>query len=188
MLWWIENTSYVTSKTNKVKYFLQRNLSPATVKTVCYNSLIRSILDHTSIIWSPYTQKNIQSVESVQRRAARFVTNNYSPYTSVTNMLTDLGWKPLSYRRNELRLLMFYKIVHHLVDINVDTLLILLPSIHITRGHDERFLQLPTRINTYLHSFFPSAMKLWSQLSSEVIHLTNYADFKNKIAGLYLSV
>ena len=70
-----------------------------------------------------HTQKNIQSVESVQRRAARFVTNNYSPYTSVTNMLTDLGRKPLSYRRNKLRFLMFYKIVHHLVDMNVDSYL-----------------------------------------------------------------
>ena len=123
-LTWNEHTNYVTSKANKVKCFLQRNLKscPTTVKTTCYNSLIRSILDYASIIWSPYTQKNIQSVESVQRMAARFVTNNYSPYTSVTNMLTDLGWKPLSYRRNELRLLMFYKTVHHLVDINVDTL------------------------------------------------------------------
>ena len=189
-LTWNEHTNYVTSKANKVKCFLQRNLKscPTTVKTTCYNSLIRSILDYASIIWSPYTQKNIQSVESVQRRAARFVTNNYSPYTSVTNMLKDLGWKPLSDRRNELRLLMFYKILHHLVDINVDTLLTPLPPIHTTRGHDERFLQLSTRINTYLHSFFPSAIKLWNQLPSEVIHLTNYTDFKDKIAGLYLSV
>ena len=189
-LTWNEHTNYATSKANEVKCFLQHNLKscPTTVKTTCYNSLIRSILDYASIIWSPYTQKNIQSVESAQRRAARFVTNNYSPYTSVTNMLTDLGWKPLSYRRNELRLLMFYKIVHHLVDINVDTLLTPLPPMHTTRGHDERFLQLSTRINTYLHSFFPSAIKLWNQLPSEVIHLTNYTDFKDKIAGLYLSV
>ena len=96
-LTWNEHISYITSKANKVKCFLQRNLKPCpiTVKTTCYNSLIRSILDYASVIWSPYTQKNIQAVESVQRRSARFVTNNYSPYTSVTNLLTNLGWKPL---------------------------------------------------------------------------------------------
>ena len=58
-LTWNEHTNYVTSKVNKVKCFLQRNMKscPTTVKTTCYNSLIRSILDYASIIWSPYTQK-----------------------------------------------------------------------------------------------------------------------------------
>ena len=83
---------------------------------------------------------------------------------------------------------MFYKIVHHLVDINADNLLIPQSSIHTTSSHDERFLQLSTRINAYLHSFFPSAIKLWNLLPSEVIHLTNFTDFKDNIVGLYLSV
>ena len=154
---------------------------------MCYHSLIRSILDYASIIWSSYTQKNIQLIESVQRRAARFVTNDYSSSTSVTNLLSDLGWKPLSHRRNELRLLMFYKIIQHLVDINTDSPLILKPSIHITRSHDMRFLQHSIRINAYLYSFFPSTIKLWNQLPSKVTHLTNFTDFKDNIAGLYLS-
>ena len=72
-LTWNEHTSYVSSKANKVKCFLQHNVKPCptTVKTLCYNSLIRSILDYTSIIWSPYTQNNIQSVESVQRKGCQ---------------------------------------------------------------------------------------------------------------------
>ena len=58
-LTWNEHTNYITFKANKVKCFLQRNLKscPTTVKTTCYNSLIRFILDYASIIWSPYTQK-----------------------------------------------------------------------------------------------------------------------------------
>ena len=87
---------------------------------------------------------------------------------------------------------MFYKIVHHLVDINADNLVIPQSSIHTTHGHDERSLQLSTRINAYLHSFFPSAIKLWNLLPSEVIYTSNYVrnftDFKDNIAGLYLSV
>ena len=144
-LTWNEHISYVTSRANKVKCFLQRNLSH--YQEVCYHSLIRSILDYASIIWSPYTQKNIQRciyiqpIESVQRRAARFVANDYSSSTSVTII------RPFSHRRNELRLLMFYKIIQHLVDINTDSLLIPKPSIHITRCHDMRFLQPSTRIN-----------------------------------------
>ena len=189
-LTWNEHVNHITAKANKVKGFLQRNLKscPTTVKTICYNSLIRSILDYASIIWSPYTQKNILAVESVQRRSARFVTNNYSSYTSVTNLLTNLGWKPLTNRRNELKLAMLFKIIHHLVDVNVDNLLIPLPTTHTTRGHDRRFLQLPTRVNAYLNSYFPSVIKLWNSLPPDVVHQTNLTDFKSNIAGLYLSV
>ena len=42
----------------------------------------------------------IQTLESVQRRSARFVFNDYSPYDSVSNMLTNLGWSPLADRQN----------------------------------------------------------------------------------------
>jgi len=53
--------------------------------------MVRSILDYASIVWSPYTQKNVQALESVQRRSARFVFNNYSPYDSASDILTKLG-------------------------------------------------------------------------------------------------
>ena len=68
-LTWNKHVSYITTKANKVKCFLQRNLKPCptTVKTTCNKSLIRSILDYASTIWSPYTKKNIQAVESVQK-------------------------------------------------------------------------------------------------------------------------
>ena len=124
-------------------------MQPLYIKTVCYHSLIRFIQDYASIIWSSYTQKNIQLIESVQRRAARFVANDYSSSTIVLPIYyqTLAGSHLRSHRRNELRLLMFYKIIEHLVDINTDSLLIPKLSIHIIRGHDMRFLQLSTRIN-----------------------------------------
>jgi hypothetical protein len=43
-------------------------------------------------VWDPHTQANINKVESIQRRAARFVTNNYDPRASVTTLLQDLNW------------------------------------------------------------------------------------------------
>ena len=70
----------------------------------------------------------------------------------------------------------------------VDNLLIPLPTTHTTRGHDRRFLQLPTRVNAYLNSYFPSVIKLWNSLPPDVVHQTNLTDFKSNIAGLYLSV
>ena len=102
-LTWNDHVKTVTSKANKVKGFLQRNLKhcPTSIKARCYNSMIRPILEYASAIWSPYTQRNVDLVEAVQRRSVRFIFNNYSPYASVTEMLERLDFKTLAERRNE---------------------------------------------------------------------------------------
>ena len=53
----------------------------------------------------PYTQKKIQSVDKVQRRAARFVKkcNQHTPGT-VTSLLEELNWPSLEQRRKQTRL------------------------------------------------------------------------------------
>jgi len=185
-LTWNEHVRQITAKANSLKCFLQRNIKscPVNVKTICYQSMVRSILDYASIVWSPYTQKNIQAIESVQRRSARFVLNNYSPYDSVTDMLTNLGWNSLEHRRNELRLLMLYKIIHHIVDIDADDLLPPRPQYHSTRGHSERFLLQSTRINAYAYSFFPTSIRLWNALPEHVVTPSNFNEFKEQVAGL----
>ena len=53
----------------------------------------------------PYTQKDILAIESVQRRCAKFVYNNYSSHTSVTGMLQNLNWPPLAHCRNQLKVI-----------------------------------------------------------------------------------
>jgi hypothetical protein len=59
---------------------------------------------------------------NVQRRAARFVINDYTSKTQgcVTSMLTSLEWQTLEQQRRINRLVMMYKIQHQLVDINRD--------------------------------------------------------------------
>ena len=51
----------------------------------------------------------MNKIEMLQRRAARWVYNDYSPYSSVTDMLSNLGWRSLELRRYDLRIAMFIK-------------------------------------------------------------------------------
>ena len=80
---WSEHIKQVTNKANKVKGFLQRNLynCPISIKINCYKSMIKPIVEYACTIWAPHTQKDIADIESVQRRATRFVCNNYSSFT-----------------------------------------------------------------------------------------------------------
>ena len=50
----------------------------------------------------------------VQRRAARFVKGRYGMFESVTQMIEQLTWIPLSKRRENSHLILFYKIINNL--------------------------------------------------------------------------
>ena len=118
--------------------------------------MIRSILDCASILWSPYTQKNTQALESVQRRSARFVLDNYSLYDSISDMFTNFHWSPLADEQKEQSLPM----LHHLVDIDVFNLISVLlqglsmkisSAIHRFSAHcSKRFAEVGVKSNTFL--------------------------------------
>ena len=80
--------------------------------------MVCPILEYASTVWSPYTNSNIYKLEMVQRRAARFITNNYPPWASVTEILDHLNLPTLEQRRNNLKLVMMYKMVHRQVHID----------------------------------------------------------------------
>ena len=81
------------------------------------NQWVRAFLTNRSqkLMGDPHHTSDTNRLEQVQRRAARFVCNNCSPYSSVTQMLSDLGWQQLKDRRKHIRLALFYEIVHHLI-------------------------------------------------------------------------
>ncbi len=90
---WTTHISKICKRANSILGFVRRNLkhSSSSFKETAYISLVRSILDYSATVWDPYLQKDIDSLESVQRRAARFVKKDYSRKSSVTEMMNNLG-------------------------------------------------------------------------------------------------
>ena len=78
-LQWAEHISNITKKASATLGFLHRNLNrcPSIIKTFCYKSLIIPILEYACTVWDPYTHKDINKIDKIQRRAARFAKNNY---------------------------------------------------------------------------------------------------------------
>jgi hypothetical protein len=64
------------------------------------------------VVIYPYTHDNINKLEMVQRRAARYVQNNYHNTSSVTSMIDTLGWPTLAERRLKTRLIMLLSLDH----------------------------------------------------------------------------
>ena len=74
-------------------------------------------MEYSATVWSPYTVQDITKLEKVQRRAARYIFNDYSSFHSVSAMLNQLNWPSLETHRDYLKIIMFYKIIKGLVDI-----------------------------------------------------------------------
>ena len=77
---------------------IKRNLHPCPkgVKSRAYISLIRPTMKYASTFWDPCRQYQIQWLENVQRRAARFATRTYgSEQGCVTRAVSHLQWPSL---------------------------------------------------------------------------------------------
>ena len=85
---WESHINKISNKANSVLGFIKRNLKHANRDLIelAYASPVRSILEYSSTVWDPFYQKDIDRLERVQRRAARFVFNDYKPLSSVTSM------------------------------------------------------------------------------------------------------
>ena len=80
--------SRITNNANKSLGFLRRNLKTknTSLRENAYKAIVRPQLEYASPVWDPHTKDDIQKIESVQRRAARWVLGDYSPYSSVTKV------------------------------------------------------------------------------------------------------
>ena len=78
--------------------FLRRNMNkcPQDIKTVCYNALVRPILEYASCVWDPNTKENVAKVESVQRCAARYVKNDFSKESMYRCFVERSKWDTLT--------------------------------------------------------------------------------------------
>ena len=77
-LTWKDHIIDICSKANSAKAFLQRNIyqCPKAIKSNCYKSLVRPIIEHAAPVWCPFLQCQTYQIEKIQRSMARFVMND----------------------------------------------------------------------------------------------------------------
>lgn len=162
---WKPHISNITKKANSTLGFLRRNLRtcPITLRKLSYTCFVRPTLEYASTVWSPHWADEIQQIEAVQRRAARFIVRDYSYCSSPTQMLHQLNLPTLEQRRHIARATMMYKVVNQLVAIPSEPYLLPKP-----RGNPLHFIPPHSRVNAHLYSFFPQAVRIWNNLGETV--------------------
>ena len=181
---WEEHVNNITQKAGQALGFLRRNLkiSSTKLREKAYLVYVRPLLEYASSVWDPYLKCHADKIESIQRRAARFVMNRYHRTASVTAMLTNLGWISLQKRRQATRLTMMYKVRNDMVKVNKSKLEPL-PE-RARRSHNQQFRRItnPRGPKYRQFSFLPRAIREWNDLPQEVIDASSAASFRHGVA------
>ena len=167
---WNTHVSNVCTKANRTLGFLRRNLHscPQEVKEAAYKGLVRPVLDYGSSVWDPPGVVLQEELESVQKRAARFVTDNYDYETgSMTGILGQLKWESLKKRRKDNRLILLYKGLKGKASVPTDDLI---PKTRRCRNQHSMAFQTPiANTDVYKSSFFPQTIRDWNALPDSLI-------------------
>ena len=186
---WSEYISSITKKTNQTLGFLKRNIRVHNkdLKSTAYKTLVRPQLEYASTVWSPHTDLDINKLESLQRRDARWVTGEYQYTSSVSTMLQDLIWRSLDQRRIDSRLALLYKVTYDLVAISDSEYLIrnTRPS---SRNHLMVYPQIITLKDFYKYTFFSRTIIYWNTQPHHIPTLPTLAQLSTDVCQVAHSI
>ncbi|XP_065639583.1 uncharacterized protein LOC136072323 [Hydra vulgaris] len=146
-----------------------------------YTTYIRPILEYCSPVWSPNRTKMNNTVERVQRRFTKRISNlNNVSYSSI---LSILGLELLEIRRLKQDMITCYKILNNLVCLNKSSFFLFNNYIY-TRGHNFKLRKLKCKLDVRKHSFSLRVVNIWNNLPSDVVNAKNIKSFKIKINSI----
>ncbi len=190
--------------------FLRRNLRgcPTSSKRTAYLALVRPTLEYGAVVWDPHSKANIDRLERIQHRAARFITGDYRSRQPgcITKMLGNLQLPSLQVRRKQLRLTFMYKVVGGLIPgipsqlyftpkkpgrrIRPRTLFNSPPTtpIESSIANNSKCLKVPRcNTNQFKYSFVNRTIIDWNHLEENVVQAESVDSFKSLLSRSPLS-
>lgn len=184
----------IANRSNKILGFIRRNCADfddsLALKSI-YCSLVRSICEYGSIIWSPYQSGHKQTIEKIQQKFLRFLSFKCSiirePHSSYTPLLTILNLETLEQRRLRLDLYFSYKLFSG----NIDCPEFLSRfSFHtpIRNSRSKNTFYLNTEVTNYASNTpHHRIMKTINKLNIDLFISPNFNSFKNYCNSLLVN-
>ena len=178
---WDAHLKDIYKKASFMLSFLERNLKkvPKHVKIQSYNALVRPLLEYGCCAWDPHTATQIDKLELIHKRAARFATGNRARIHGASHAnMAALGWSSLQERRAKVRLINLFKIKEGLLHTPTHDLV---PA--FTSRNGPNFFVPYSRVDVHKFSFFPNTIRQWNSLPSSIKTANSLDLFKSKLAS-----
>jgi hypothetical protein len=196
-LTWEEHVQYCIKRANQRLGLIKRftgytcNID---LKLLLYTSLVRPLVEFSSQVWMCKTVKLTKNLESIQRRASKYILNDFE--SNYTNRLIKLNILPLVYRREYLDLIFYYNSLYDIIDVNMNIFPMMLNHVNvITRLQHDNMLLTNTNVKYLVHDQFYTRriVRLWNCLPSKIrkIPLTemgNNTSFKRELKLWYFEL
>lgn len=107
---WSDHVSDVCISSLRKLWYLRRKLkdAPANTKLMAQNACVRAKLEYASVVWGPFTIKDISQLEKVQRKAVRFIYGKYRRHDSPSLLMKENNIQTLDDRRRVSRLIFLH--------------------------------------------------------------------------------
>ena len=179
--------SYITAKANSISGLIKRScrdVNDVTTLKTLYCSLARPRVEYNaSQVWNPYMKSNISRIESIQRRANKFILESDDEYLV---RLRELRLLSLEDRRFIADVVFFGKVVNNHVRLTLDSRVRF--SRDVDSGYAMRSLDTPnlltslSRTNSFKFSFMKKIVGEWNSLPLDIREASSVADFKLKVS------
>ena len=182
---WKNNIQNIKSKANRLSHIIVRLFKTKDLNTytAAYKTYIRPILEYNVSIWSPHKIGETRLAEQVQKTYTRIVCKKLNiKYNNYEHRLKLLNINSLEYRRVKFDLILVYKIINNLIDLNFETFFALsnYGSVYQLRRH--RFsLKNPSTANTSTRNNFFSyrIVNTWNKLPNYIVSAKTLGNFKH---------
>ena len=182
------------SKANQKLGMIRRNchfVNDNRRRRVLYITLVRSLFESCSIIWRPLTQILLDKLESIQKRAIKWILHeeylSYASYTVYVKKCKEADLLPLVNRFELNELVFFHKVMYGLIAVELPFYLSLYQgNSRLRRTHLDLLSVVSSIIprsssNPLAKSFFYRTYTLWNQLPLDIRSLPEPHKFKSKV-------
>jgi len=145
---------------------------------------VRPILEYASPVWSPHLIKDIDLIESVQRRFTKLLPGMYhKPYQE---RLRILNLQTLELRRLHIDLVLTYALLHNLHDVD-GSRYFTVRGCEKTRGHPLKLCVNVFKTDCRKYFFCNRIINIWNNLPSDVVLAQSVNVFKRLLQQVDLS-
>ena len=170
----------VVNTANKLLGIMRRSFSylDKNVFSLVYKGIIRPIIEYASSVYDPILIRDINKIESIQRRATKMVIGLSDK--SYEERLKELELPSLRFRRMRGDMINVYKYLHQEYEVDSTKILPLNQDTR-TRGHYLKLQANHCNTRNRLHFFSQRIINKWNNLTEDTISAPSINSFKNRL-------
>lgn len=186
---YIQQAKYKADKISNIilRIFKSHNIH---TYTTAFKTYVRPLLEYNSIIWTPYHTSLIKQIESPQRSYTKKVCKRLNiKFDNYSERLEIMQMESLEYRRLKFDLILLYKILNKLIEVDFDT--------HFTFSQinntynlrrNSLHIQKPSisRTEIRLNFFSQKIVECWNKLPDNIVTAPSLNIFKFRLDKLDL--